>query len=155
MTLNGIIGIIGGIVNVEVNKTWQLYPYLVDSNDYLIPGTDPSAFGYESSDTDAATVGADTGLITGLTVDEQAQITITYLDEDDGITYKDIIDVYVRPEGWYPPEPTPPETDWAQAENILKDKIAIGEDGEQLTGTAEVKVVGTTLIMPNGLISVS
>lgn len=149
--INGIVGILGGVVNVEVNKTFQLYPYLVIDN-VLISGVQPSEFSYVSTDQATATVGTNTGIITGVTVDATTQITITYTDANGNI-YKDIIDVFVRPAGWFPPEPTPTPTDWAQAENILKDKIAVGENGDEITGTAEVYVNGNTLYMPNGLLT--
>ena len=151
--INGIVGILGGVVNVEVNKTFQLYPYLVIDYE-LISGVQPSKFAYVSSDPTVASVGANTGVISGLTVNQATQVTITYTDAK-GNTYKDIIDVFVRPAGWFPPEPTPEPSDWALPENILKDKHARDEDGDEMVGTAEVYVSDTTLYMPSGLIPVS
>lgn len=45
--------------------------------------------------------------------------------------------------------------DNALAENLLKGKIAHTQNGAVITGTAEVKVIGTTLVMPEGLMTVS
>ena len=89
MAINGIIGIIGGVVNVEVGKTAQLAPAIVYDHtlNYEAP---PSAFFYESSNTANVTVGAGTGVVNGVTVNTTAQITITYTDET-GKTYMDIM----------------------------------------------------------------
>lgn len=151
-TLNGIVAILGGVVNVEVNKTFQLTPYLVVDMK-LDASKQPSDFVYISSDPDTASVGTGTGLISGL-VEGTTQITVIYMDED-GDTYSDLIDVFVRPEGWFPPEPPPPDPNYATAENILKDKIAFDINGEQIVGTAAVYVDGTTLYMPDGLVTLS
>lgn len=153
-TLNGIVGILGGVVNVEINKTFQLYPMLVV--DYVLDQSkQPSSFGYESSDETIATVGANTGVITGIALGG-AQITILYTEPSTGEVYKDIIDVFVRPEGWDPtPTPPPVDPDLATAENILKDKIAFDEEGNQMIGTAEVYVENNTLYMPEGLVALN
>ena len=151
MAINGIIGILGGIVNVEVNKTFQLAPAII--YDYVLNyETPPYDFTYASSNTSNANVGASTGLISGVTVNTTAQITINYTD-DDGITYKDIIDVFVRPTGWIPPDPSV-VTDDATPANILKGKKAT-VNGIHIVGTAECYVDSNTLYIPDGLISVS
>lgn len=148
--INGIVGILGGVVNVEVGKTFQLAPAII--YDYVLSyEAPPSDFGYVSSETDNVTVTANGGLVTGVTVDTAAQITITYVDEE-GRSYKDIIDVFVRPEGWLPPDPSI-VTDNAAPENILKGKIAT-VNGVHIVGTAECYVDSNCLYMPAGLISV-
>lgn len=150
MAINGIIGILGGVVNVEVGKTFQLTPAIV--YDYVLSfEAQPTKFVYESSDTANVTVSPNSGLVTGVIVDTTAQITITYTDEDSN-TYKDIIDVFVRPEGWLPPDPSV-VTDTATPENILKGKIAT-VNGVHIVGTADCYVDEHTLYMPEGLISV-
>ena len=45
--------------------------------------------------------------------------------------------------------------DTARAENLLKGKVAHTQNGEKIVGTAEIAVYGVTLVMPEGLISVS
>lgn len=152
MAINGIIGILGGVVNVEVDRTFQLAPAIV--YDYVLNyETPPSAFSYESSDTSVATVGVSSAIVAAIgAVGQTCQITIDYVD-DEGTAYQDIIDVIIRPQGWYPPGP-PVDTDDAQPENILKGKKAT-VNGEQIVGTAECYVENNTLYMPDGLISVS
>lgn len=149
MAINGIIGILGGLVNVETAKTYQLTPAII--YDYhLNYEAPPSAFTYTSADTSVVTVDAD-GLVLAVgAVDSTCTITVNYTD-DKGTVYKDIIDAVVRPEGWYPPAP-PVDTDNAQPENILLGKKAT-VNGVQIIGTAEVYVDSEILYMPEGLLT--
>lgn len=150
MAINGIIGILGGIVNVEVNKTFQLTPAII--YDYFLSYETPTSdFTYESASQSVATVSG-SGVVTAVgAVDATCELVVHYTD-DNGKTYQDILDVIIRPEGWAPVDPGI-VTDDAAPENILQGKIAT-VNGVHIVGTAKCYVEDYTLYMPNGLISV-
>ena len=149
MAINGIIGILGGLVNVETAKTYQLTPAII--YDYhLNYEAQPSAFNYVSANASVVTIDAN-GLVSAVgAVDSTCEITVTYTAPD-GTTYQDIIDAIIRPEGWYPPPP-PIDTDNALPENILLGKKAT-VNGEQIIGTAQVYFDSGVLYMPEGLLT--
>ncbi len=88
--IEGIVGILGGIVNLDVDgATYQLAPAVV-VNGKLTYNVAASEFSYESSDTGVATVGQNTGLISYVS-NGSTQIQISYTVG--GVTYTDTIDV--------------------------------------------------------------
>ncbi len=89
--IDGILGVLGGTVNVTVGQSVQLRPALVVNNSlsYSVPAAD---FSYASSATGVATVGANTGVVTGVAAGS-AEITVTYVVGTE--TYTDSINVEV------------------------------------------------------------
>lgn len=89
--VEGIIGVLGGTVNLTAGETFQLAPAIV-VNGALTYGKPASDFAYVSDTTSVATVGAATGAVVGVSAGN-AKVTITI--EVGGETYSDIIDVVV------------------------------------------------------------
>lgn len=89
--IDGIVGVLGGTVEIATGGTYQLTPGVV-VNGKLSYNVAATEFAYDSSATGVATVGASTGIIAGVSAGS-AQITITYTV---GTTsYSDKIDVTV------------------------------------------------------------
>lgn len=91
-SIDGIIGILGGYVGVEVSDTFQLTPYVVVDGQ-VITNIAPASFSYVSSATGVATVGASTGVISGVSAGS-AEVTVTYTVG--GTTYTDYVNVEVE-----------------------------------------------------------
>ena len=74
--IDGILGVIGGSVTVQVDGTVALNPAVIVGNrlSFSVPASD---FAYVSSATGVATVGAATGVVTGVSAGS-ADISITY-----------------------------------------------------------------------------
>lgn len=89
--IQGIHGKLGGLVTVRVGETEQLKPLIIVNNK-LATGTPPSDFTYVSSASGKASVGAHTGVVTGVSTGS-AQITVTYAKG--GQTFTDRVDVSV------------------------------------------------------------
>ena len=91
--IEGIVGVLGGVVTIKAGETYQLEPYVV-VNGKLGTGVPASDFAYTvSSGGSYISVGASTGLISG-TAEGAGTITITYTVGAD--SYTDIIDVTVN-----------------------------------------------------------
>lgn len=91
--IEGILGVLGGALSLNVGATYQLSPAVI-VNGKLGYGVPASDFTYESSAASIATVGASTGLVTAVAVGD-AEITVTYTDEG-GTEYTDYINVEVK-----------------------------------------------------------
>lgn len=89
--VEGIVGVLGGTVTLAAGSTYQLTPGVVVNN-RLNYGVAANAFTYSSSATGRASVGAKTGLISGVSAGT-AIITIGYTVN--GETYNDYINVTV------------------------------------------------------------
>lgn len=92
--IQGIVGVLGGTVELAAGDTFQLNPGVVVGNtlSFNVPASD---FAYTSSATGVATVGANTGLVTAVSAGT-AQITVSYsVGEEAGVVYSDTIDVTV------------------------------------------------------------
>lgn len=89
--IGGILGVLGGSVSLKTGATVQLTPAIVVNNT-LSYGVPPTAFTYSSSKTSVATVGAATGIVTGVTAGS-AEITVTYVVGS--TTYTDFVNIEV------------------------------------------------------------
>ena len=89
--IDGILGALGGAVTLAVDSTLQLNPaIIVDGKlSYSVPASD---FTYNSSATGVATVGQNTGLVSGVSAGS-AEITVTYTVGS--TTYTDYVNVEV------------------------------------------------------------
>lgn len=89
--IEGVLGVLGGSVTVAAGETVQLNPAVV-VNGKIGYGTPATDFTYSSSATGTATVGENTGLVTGV-AEGAAEITVTYTVG--GTEYKDYVNVTV------------------------------------------------------------
>ena len=89
--IDGILGVLGGAVSLQVDGTLQLNPAVIVNGklSYSIPASD---FTYVSSATGVATVGENTGIISGVSAGS-AEITVTYVVGS--TTYTDYVNVEV------------------------------------------------------------
>lgn len=89
--IEGILGELGSEISVKTGGTYQLNPAVVVNGrlSYSVPATD---FTYASSATGKATVGASSGIVSGVSAGT-ATITITY--SNNGETYTDTVTVTV------------------------------------------------------------
>lgn len=89
--IDGIVGILGGEINMRVGDTFQMSPMVVVDNKIgaSVPASD---FTYISSATSYATVGTNTGLVTAAGAGDSV-ITVSYTVGT--TTYKDYVDVHV------------------------------------------------------------
>ena len=89
--IDGIIGILGGEINITPTGTFQMSPMVVVDGKLgaSVPASD---FTYSSSATGVASVGTSTGLVSGVS-NGNAVITVSYTVGDN--TYKDYVDVHV------------------------------------------------------------
>lgn len=89
--IDGILGVLGGSVSVAASATLQLTPAIV-AGGKISYGVPPTDFTYASSAEGVATVGENTGIVTGVAAGD-AEITVTYTV--DGTTYTDFVNVEV------------------------------------------------------------
>lgn len=91
--VDGIIGVIGANMELLVGESRQIEPAVIQ-NGILKRNLPPSAFQYSSSDTNVATVGYGTGIVTG-EADGTAQIAVFYHDAKTDMVYTDVFDTEV------------------------------------------------------------
>lgn len=91
--IDGIVGQLGGTVNLVIGDSYQLTPSVV-VNGTLTYGTPANDFTYSSGTTGVATVGTSTGVVVGVSAGT-SRITIGYTLPGTTTTYNDYVDVVV------------------------------------------------------------
>ena len=115
--IDGILGALGGSISLPEGYTFQIHPAVIVNGrlSYSVPVTD---FSYISSETSVATVGAGTGIISGVS-EGNAVIIVMYTVESE--TYTDYINVEITSAVH-----TPPLTYYGLSTDIVKPTANVG-----------------------------